>query len=141
VSATPPPVEVEAAGAVVWRRVPGGSVLVAVVHRPRYDDWSFPKGKLDPHETHEEAAVREVSEETGLTVRLGVELPAVHYTDHRGRTKRVRWWEAECTGDPGAFAANDEVDALEWVEPAAVVPRLSYHRDRDLLAAAVAAIT
>jgi 8-oxo-dGTP diphosphatase len=136
-----PVAEVEAAGAVVWRKVPGGGVLVAVVHRPRYDDWSFPKGKLDADETHEEAAVREVAEETGLTVRLGEELPPVRYTDHRGRTKRVRWWEAECTGDPGVFAANDEVDVLEWVEPAAVVPRLSYHRDRDLLAAAVAAIT
>ena len=102
--------EIRAAGGVVVR-----DGLVAVVHRPRYDDWSLPKGKLDPGETFEQAALREVEEETGLRARLARELPAVHYTV-RDRPKVVRYWLMEVESDPG-FEPNDEVDELRWLSP------------------------
>src|SRR5215217_3282948 len=95
-------------------RAAGGAVVhdgrVAVVHRPRYDDWSLPKGKLDDGEGWEDAALREVLEETGLRVRLLEELPSTHYEDRKGRPKTVRYWRMEPEGAPESFVANDEVD-------------------------------
>jgi 8-oxo-dGTP diphosphatase len=123
--------EVQAAGGVVMR-----DGLVAVVHRPRYDDWSLPKGKLDPGEASEEAAVREVLEETGLQVSLGQELPSVEY-EVRGRPKRVRYWRMSVDADPG-FVANDEVDDLRWLSPREAVDLLTYDRDKGVVEAAVA---
>ena len=105
---------------------------VLVVHRPRYSDWSLPKGKLDPGETWEEAAVREVEEEAGVRTRLVRELPDVTY-DHRGRPKRVRYWLMELIEDPPEFEPNDEVDAVRWASPADALELLSYERDRELL--------
>jgi 8-oxo-dGTP pyrophosphatase MutT (NUDIX family) len=122
--------QVRAAGGVVLR-----DGLVALVHRPRYDDWTLPKGKLDAGESFEEAAIREIDEETGLRTRLVRELPAVHY-EVRGRPKVVRYWLMEVESDPG-FVPNDEVDELRWLEPAAARSLLSYDRDRDVLMAAV----
>src|SRR5688572_5599802 len=87
----PEAAEVKAAGGVVWRRGPGG-VEVAVVHRPKHDDWSLPKGKLDPGESWEDAALREVEEEIGMSCELGRELPSSSYTDNKGRGKVVRYW-------------------------------------------------
>ncbi len=130
--------DVHAAGGIPWRRAADGSVEVVVVHRPRYDDWSFPKGKLDPGETFEQAAVRELAEETGYAVDLGVELPAVTYVDRNGRSKVVRWWAMTVLG--GDFVANDEVDELAWMSAAAAVDILTYPTDRDLLAPLVAAV-
>lgn len=130
--------EVHAAGGIPWRRSADGSVEVVVVHRPRYDDWSFPKGKLDPGESFEQAAVRELAEETGYAVDLGVELPAVTYVDRNGRSKVVRWWAMTVLG--GDFVANDEVDELAWIPAAAAVDILTYPTDRDLLAPLVAAV-
>jgi 8-oxo-dGTP diphosphatase len=121
--------EVHAAGGLVAR---DGKVLL--VHRPRYDDWSLPKGKLDPGEPWQAAALREVHEETGVRARLGEELPPVHYTDNRGRPKTVRYWVMEPTEVPG-FAPNDEVDELAWLAPEEAVARLSYRHDRALVAA------
>jgi len=113
-------------------RAAGGVVLrhgrVAVVHRPRYDDWSLPKGKLDPGETFEDAALREVEEETGLRCRIVRELPAVEY-EVRGRPKLVRYWAMEVE-DETPFEPNDEVDELRWLEPGEAVALLSYDRDR-----------
>lgn len=129
--------EVHAAGGIPWRRVADGSLEVVVVHRPRYDDWSFPKGKLDPGESFEQAAVRELAEETGFTVDLGVELPVVTYVDRNGRSKVVRWWAMTVLG--GDFVANDEVDELVWMPVDAAAARLTYPTDRDLLAPLVAA--
>lgn len=125
---------VEAAGGVVWRRRKG-RVEVAVVHRPRYDDWTLPKGKLDPGESHEEAARREVLEETGLQVVLGDELASCSYTDNRGRPKRVRYWAMTVTG--GGFVPNDEVDQLVWLPLGEASRSLSYRRDREVLASFV----
>jgi len=122
--------EVRAAGGVVMR-----DGLVAVVHRPRYDDWSLPKGKLDEGETFEEAALREVWEETGLRCALGPELPSVHY-EVRGRPKVVRYWSMSVEDDPG-FSPNDEVDELRWRSPPDAVSLLTYDRDKGVVSAAV----
>ena len=121
--------QVRAAGGVVAR-----DGLVALVHRPRYDDWTLPKGKLDAGESFEEAALREIEEETGLRARFVRELPETHY-EVRGRPKVVRYWLMEVDSDPG-FVANDEVDELRWLEPAQASALLTYERDRDVLAAA-----
>ena len=126
--------EVRAAGGVVVRDGAGGVELL-VVHRPRYDDWSLPKGKLDPGETWEEAALREVEEEIGLRCRLGGELPPVGYTDHKGRAKAVRYWLMEPEG--GEFAPNDEVDEVRWLIPGAAVGLLTYPHDRELVRSAL----
>lgn len=121
------PREVRAAGGVPWRRTGAGAVELAVVHRPRYDDWSLPKGKLDFGETFMEAARREVREETGLECDLGPELETVEYVDHEGRSKVVRYWSMTVTG--GAFAPNDEVDELAWLTVDAAVDRLTHADD------------
>lgn len=119
--------EVHAAGCVVWRRVPAG-VEVLVVHRPRYDDWSLPKGKREPGETDEECARRELFEETGLTGELGPEVGQVHYTDHRGRAKQVRYWSVRI--ETATFVPNDEVDDVRWLSPDAAATLLTYEHDR-----------
>jgi 8-oxo-dGTP diphosphatase len=120
--------EVHAAGGLVVR-----DGRVAVVHRPKYDDWSFPKGKLDPGEGFEEAALREVEEETGLRCRLGRELSSSRYVDAKGRPKLVRYWEM--TPVDGEFTPQDEVDELRWLSPGEAGELLSYERDRELLRA------
>jgi 8-oxo-dGTP diphosphatase len=121
--------QVRAAGGVVAR-----DGLVALVHRPRYDDWTLPKGKLDAGESFEDAALREIEEETGIRARLVRKLPETHY-EVRGRPKVVRYWLMEVESDPG-FVANDEVDELRWLEPAQASALLTYERDRDVLSAA-----
>ena len=102
-----------------------------VVHRPRYDDWTLPKGKLKPGESDEEGALREVEEETGLRCRLGRELQTVSYVDHRGRDKSVRYWEMAPLD--GTFSPNHEVDEVRWLTLEEAKATLSYARDRDLL--------
>ena len=129
------PREVRAAGGVVWRRGPDGEAEVLLVHRPRYDDWSLPKGKREPGETDEACARREVEEETGLLVTLGAELPEVRYRDHRDRPKVVRYWVMEPLGDAAAFTPNDEVDEIRWCSIADARAQLSYAHDRDLVTA------
>ena len=121
---------IHAAGGVVVR---DGKVLL--VHRPRYDDWTLPKGKLDAGESFEEAALREIEEETGLRARLVRELPETHY-EVRGRPKVVRYWLMEPEYE-APFEPNDETDALRWLSPDEAMALLSYDRDRDVLAAAV----
>ncbi|MGI5125280.1 NUDIX hydrolase [Pseudonocardia sp. CA-107938] len=120
---------VQAAGCVAWRVGPAG-VEVALVHRPRYDDWSLPKGKLDPGETLLACAVRETAEEAGLAVRLGARLGRVSYTGPTG-PKVVHYWAAEVRG--GAFTPNDEVDELRFVDLAKAARLLSYPHDAGVL--------
>ena len=119
---------IEAAGGVVEQ-----DGLIAVVHRPRYDDWSLPKGKLDKNESSERAALREVQEETGLSCQLIEELEPVSYTDNRGRPKNVRYWRMKVLS--GDFEVNDEVDELRWLAKADALELLSYEHDRELVAA------
>jgi 8-oxo-dGTP diphosphatase len=124
------PSVIRAAGGVVVRDRDGG-VEVLVVHRPRYDDWSFPKGKALPGESDEECAVREVEEETGLRCELGAELEQTEYLDARGRPKRVRYWLMRPIG--GQLEFQHEVDDARWLPPAEARRQLSYERDRPLL--------
>jgi 8-oxo-dGTP diphosphatase len=131
----PEAAEVKASGGVVWRRADGG-VEIVVAHRPRYDDWSLPKGKLDDGETWEQAALREVEEEVGLRCRLGSELEPVAYEDRKGRAKIVRYWLMEPEEDPG-FEPNDEVDEMRWLAPEDAVTVLSYPHDKELVLSAV----
>lgn len=119
---------IEAAGGVVWRRAADGALEVLVVHRPRYDDWSLPKGKLDGGESAEAAALREVEEETGLRCSLGRELPTVRYVDHHGDEKRARYWAMQPIG--GSFTPNDEVDEARWLPVDDAAGLLTYDRDR-----------
>jgi 8-oxo-dGTP diphosphatase len=120
--------EVRAAGGVVVD--PEGRV--ALVHRPRYDDWTLPKGKLDRGESFEDAALREVEEETGLRCRLVRELPSSEYRDPKGRSKLVRYWLMEVEHDPG-FVPNNEVDELRWVPVEEAPALLTYARDAEIL--------
>ena len=130
----PEQAEVKAAGGVVWRRA-GDTIAIAVAHRPRYDDWSLPKGKLDPGEGWQEAALREVEEETGLRCKLLDELEPVAYRDPKQRSTLVRYWLMEPVS--GAFEPNKEVDRFEWLALDDAVARLTYDHDRELVRAAV----
>lgn len=128
-----------AAGTLPWRRR-RGHLQVALVHRPRYDDWSWAKGKLERGETFPVAGVRETLEETGLRVRLGHPLPTTTYTVATrtgAAVKEVRYWAAEVTGGDGGLV--HEVDAVDWVEAAAAQQRLTYAHDRAQVAALLAA--
>jgi 8-oxo-dGTP diphosphatase len=125
----PDAAEVKASGGVVRRHDDG--LKVALVHRPRYDDWSFPKGKLDKGESWEHAALREVEEEIGVRCRLGAELPPTAYKDPKGRDKVVRYWLMEPLA--GGFVPSDEVDEMRWVTPEEAHQLLSYEHDRELL--------
>jgi 8-oxo-dGTP pyrophosphatase MutT (NUDIX family) len=119
---------VRAAGGIVVR---DGEILL--VHRPKYDDWTFPKGKAEDGESDEDCALREVSEETGFRCALLEEVGTTEYVDSRGRDKRVRWWLMEPLA--GAFTPNHEVDAIRWLDPSDAARALSYERDVALLAA------
>jgi 8-oxo-dGTP pyrophosphatase MutT (NUDIX family) len=123
---------VRAAGGVVWRRAEG-SVRILVVHRPRYDDWSLPKGKCSPDESDADCALREVQEETGLTCRLGAELPPTRYRDNKGRAKTVRYWAMEPLAGEGEFTPNAEIDEIRWLPIPEAVQLLSYDHDRPVV--------
>jgi 8-oxo-(d)GTP phosphatase len=122
---------VRAAGGVVWRPGAGGIPEVAVVHRPAYDDWSLPKGKLQEGEREDEAALREVREETGFMCRLERALSTNSYRDRRGRPKVVSYWAMRPVR--GRFRPTKEVDELRWVPLPEALQLLTYDHDRALL--------
>ena len=122
---------VRAAGCVVWRRTKKGNVKVLLIHRPRYDDWSFPKGKCDAGESFPICALRELKEEVNVSGTLGPELPPTLYRDGRGRSKIVRYWAVEYCG--AEFLPNEEVDEVRWVKPQKAALLLTYDRDVGLL--------
>jgi 8-oxo-(d)GTP phosphatase len=121
---------VRAAGAVVRRLGPAGTEVL-LVHRPRYDDWTFPKGKALDGESDEETAAREVQEETGLRGTLGSELPTASYRDNRGRDKLVRYWTMR--PESGEFVPGSEVDEVRWLPESQAAAVLTYDRDRAVL--------
>ncbi|MFF2504860.1 NUDIX hydrolase [Streptomyces sp. NPDC058067] len=129
---------IRAAGCVLWRRSPYDDGLeVCLVHRPKYDDWSHPKGKLKRREDALAGALREVEEETGFRCAPGARLPTAHYVAN-GRPKRVEYWAAEATD--GTFRPNREVDRIAWLSPTAARHRLTQPRDRTLVDALLSAL-
>ena len=133
-SRSAPGTEVAAAGGLVTRPGTGsgpGDIEVVLVHRPKYDDWTFPKGKVEKGETDEQAATREVREETGFDCELGAELETVRYVDGRGRPKRVRYWLMTVVGGV-ATVPNQEVDDLRWLSPGDATTLLTYEHDQAL---------
>ncbi len=132
---------IRAAGGIVLRRGREGTEVL-LVHRPRYDDWSLPKGKADAGESDEDTALREVEEETGLRCILGPPAGRTHYRDSKGRDKVVQYWlmepESAAAAADGSFVPNDEVDAVRWCSVADATKALSYAHDRKLLTKAVA---
>jgi 8-oxo-dGTP diphosphatase len=126
--------DVAAAGGVLLRRE-DGAIRVAVIHRPKYMDWSLPKGKLEKGEDWLEAALREVEEETGYRCEAGPELPRVSYLDRKGRRKLVRYWLMDV--EEGGFKPHGEVDELRWVTRDEADELLSYPHDQKLVGKAI----
>jgi 8-oxo-dGTP diphosphatase len=123
---------VAAAGGAIWQVAgPGDAVEIVLVHRPQYDDWTLPKGKLDPGESYESAALREVTEETGLTCRLGPELPSTSYVDKNGRRKLVRYWAM--TVIAGSVGGQHEVDDARFFSLPRARLQLTYSRDVEVV--------
>jgi 8-oxo-dGTP diphosphatase len=121
---------IRAAGGAVVREGEGG-LEILVVHRPRYDDWTLPKGKAEPGESDEDCALREVEEETGLRCELDRELPSTSYADAQGRQKRVRYWLMQPVA--GELRFVHEVDRAEWLPREDAARRLSHARDLQVL--------
>jgi 8-oxo-dGTP diphosphatase len=122
---------IETAGGAVWRAA-AKHLEVLFVHRSRHRDWSLPKGELERQESHVDAALREVLEETGLWCVTGLELPQVVYRDRHARLKRVRFWAMQPLW--GEFVANDEVDKVKWIRVDRACDVASYDRDLTVLA-------
>jgi 8-oxo-dGTP pyrophosphatase MutT (NUDIX family) len=132
------PARVRAAGGVIVRQTAQGETEVLLIHRPHRDDWTFPKGKVEPGETDEACALREVEEEAGLRCAFGHELPTASHIDHKGRLKVVRYWVMYPIG--GEAAPHNEVDAVRWVPVGRAGQTLTYERDRTLLEALAAIV-
>ena len=124
-------VEVRAAGGLVWRHRSDGQLEVLLVHRPKYDDWAFPKGKAEAAESYKDCALREVEEETGLACQLGDELPSTTYLDQKRRRKLVRYWAMQPLS--GQFVPDKEIDEVRWLLTEEALDLLSYTRDREIL--------
>ena len=122
---------IRAAGALLWREIAAGEIEIALVHRPRYDDWSLPKGKIDENETALACAYREVSEETGIKARFTRQLGAVEYEDN-GAQKRVKYWVAQALG-ASDFVANEEVDQLRWLNPTDSIELATHQSDKEVI--------
>jgi 8-oxo-dGTP diphosphatase len=132
-------VGVRAAGGLVIRRGTDDAVRVVLVHCPRYDDWSFPKGRQGRGETLLAAALREVRDKTGFLCVAQASVGVTEYLDRAARPKLVRYWVMNRVN--GAFVPNDEVDAIAWLRPSEAIVRLSHDHDRRLLSGSVAQLT
>jgi 8-oxo-dGTP pyrophosphatase MutT (NUDIX family) len=122
---------IRAAGGVVIRKSRSGETEIAVIHRPAYDDWTLPKGKIEPEESPEDCALREVREETGLRCQLGRPVGCTAYVDRRGRDKVACYWVMKVRG--GRFKPGTEVDRLQWLPVRDAVKRLTYGHDKLLV--------
>lgn len=122
---------IKAAGGVLYRSNDEGQREYLIVHRPRYDDWSLPKGKLDRREGYLEAGLREVREETGIQANRPIEIGSVGYETDAGNRKLVRWWLMEAAG--GKFRPNREVDSVAWLTLRKAIKRLQYSNDQKVL--------
>ena len=130
---------VHAAGGVIAKETERGELEVLLIHRPHRGDWTFPKGKVEPGETEEACALREVEEETGLRCTLERELPTTSHVDHKGRLKIVRYWAMSPVG--GVAEPRNEVDAVRWVGLAEAAGVLTYEADQTLLRTFSAIVT
>jgi 8-oxo-dGTP diphosphatase len=122
---------IRAAGALLWREIAAGEIEIALVHRPRYDDWSLPKGKIDENETALACAYREVFEETGIKARFTRQLGSAEYQDN-GAQKRVKYWVAQALG-ASVFVANEEVDQLRWLKPTDSIELATHQSDKEMI--------
>ena len=123
---------IRAAGALLWRENSDLSIEVALIHRPRYDDWSLPKGKLEIGETALQCAYREVLEETGIRASFTRHLGAVEY-EESGQQKRVKYWAAYCALDQSDFIANDEVDQMKWLPATQALEQATHDSDKSII--------
>jgi phosphohistidine phosphatase SixA/ADP-ribose pyrophosphatase YjhB (NUDIX family) len=123
---------IRAAGAILWRRTIGQEIEIAIVHRPKYDDWTFPKGIIEENESAFECAFREVREETGCTAHFGRFLGEVTYIES-GKKKLVKYWSAQAVSPTPEFVPNQEIDAIQWVTPKESKSFLTYGDDRELM--------
>ena len=123
---------IRAAGALLWRDNSDLSIEVALIHRPRYDDWSLPKGKLEMGETALQCAYREVQEETGIRATFTRQLGTVEY-EESGQEKRVKYWAAHCALTNSEFVPNEEVDQLKWLSPSQALEQATHNSDKSII--------
>jgi len=123
---------IRAAGALLWRETTERTIEIALIHRPKYDDWTLPKGKIEEGETALQCAFRELIEETGITASFTRQLGTVEY-EESGQRKRVIFWAAQCAKDASQFIANEEVDQLEWLSPELALSKATHESDQQMI--------